>query len=184
MEQTFPISKKVKTTRCSRDLQSSLEGQEEKDDVLNKVDEVANEFTSKDGDIRMQPEDDPFYHRFSPARKHFLVFLVGLSCFLSPSSNIAFLPAVPIIASRFETTSTVINISNTAYTLLMALSPCVMSQLSDIYGRRSAFLACSLGFTICTVLVAVSQDLAMFFVFRCFTASFGTAFSSVGGEVS
>lgn len=65
----------------------------------------------------------------------------------------------------------------------MALSPCVTSPLGDIYGRQVMYLVSTGGFAISTVLVAVSQNLIMFFVFRCITALFGTAFFSLGGSI-
>ena len=166
-------------TGCSVEFQNL----QEKDGKSNMIKEVSNDCNTREDESIVRPEDDPFYDRHSPAKKRLLIFLVGLSCFLSPSSNMAFLPAVPIIATRFHTTSTIINVSNAVYTIVMAISPCLMSPFGDAYGRRTTFLLCSLGFTICTVLVAVSQNLAMFFVFRSITALFGTAFFSVGGSI-
>lgn len=169
--------------RNGTDCSVSSQNLQEKYGKSNMIKEVSNDCNSKDDESILKPENDPFYDRHSPAKKRVLVFLVGLSCFLSPSSNMAFLPAVPIIAAKFHTTSTIINVSNAAYTIVMAISPCLMSPFGDAYGRRTTFLLCSLGFAICTVLVAVSQNLTMFFVFRCITALFGTAFFSVGGSI-
>lgn len=133
--------------------------------------------------ISLAPEDDPFYLRFSPARKRLFVWIVALSVFLSPSSSMAFLPATDEIAKQFHTTETVIIVSNACYYLVMAISPCLMSPLGDVYGRRPMYLFCSGGFTVLTVLVAVSQNIGMFFVFRSLTALFGTAFFSLGGAI-
>lgn len=137
--------------------------------------------TSSSGSLR--PEDDPFYDRFSPSRKRLFVGIVALSVFLSPSSTMAFLPAISKIAEEFHTTDTMITLSNACYCIVMAISPCVTSPLGDIYGRKPLYLVCTVGFTLATILTAVSQNLAMFFVFRCVTALFGTAFFSLGGGI-
>lgn len=117
------------------------------------------------------------------AHKSAILTLLALLGFLLPMSNVSFLPAVPNIASEFNTTGTMINASNAVYMVFMALLPCIFSPLSDIYGRRPVFLFCLVGYIISSALVGVSQNLAMFFVFRCSTAVFGTAFFSVGAHV-
>jgi len=143
---------------------------------LEKVSEVKEH-------VYLAPEDDPFYNRFSPSRKRLFVGIVALSVFLSPSSTMAFLPAISKIAEDFNTTDTMITLSNAIYCIVMAISPCVTSPLGDIYGRKPLYLICTAGFTIATILTAVSQNLAMFFVFRSITALFGTAFFSLGGGI-
>lgn len=127
--------------------------------------------------------EDPKFNRFTLKKKRFYVAVASISCFLSPLSGLAFLPAVPEIASRFNTTGEVINLSAAVYCVFMSLLPCVFSPVSDIYGRRTAFLICSSAYVVCLALLAVSVNLAMFFVFRAFTALFATAFFSIGAHI-
>ncbi|EGV64791.1 hypothetical protein PSN45_005142 [Yamadazyma tenuis] len=134
-------------------------------------------------DYMVISDDDPKYTRFSPRRKSLFVFIISLAVFLAPSSTVAFLPAISNIAEEFGTTQTIINISNACYCVMMAISPCVTSPLGDIYGRRIMFLICCFGFTVSTILVAVSQNLAMFIVFRLCSAFFGVAFFPLGGSI-
>lgn len=126
---------------------------------------------------------DARFDRFLPKQKNTCVALASLACFLSPLSGLAFLPAVPEIAERFNTSGEVINISAAVYCVFMSLSPCLFLPVSDIYGRRACFLFCCACYCLCTVLVAVSADLAMFFIFRSLTALFATAFFSVGAHI-
>lgn len=154
-------------------------------DAQDSAKEVTQEIDSQDQDSDqiLSPENDPFFDKFSPKRKRILVCLVAILCFLSPISTTMFLPLVKEIADEFNTTGTIINLSNACYCILMAISPCVTSPFADNYGRRVTFLVCILGYTIATALVSVSVDLAMFFVFRCVTALFGTAFFGVGASI-
>lgn len=123
------------------------------------------------------------FTRFSDTQKHICVALSACSGFLSPLSALAFLPAVPEIAAEFHTTGEVINISSAVYCIFMSLSPCIFSPISDIYGRRITFLICAFLFSVCTILVAVSVNLTMFYIFRSLTALFGTSFFSLGGHI-
>ncbi len=142
------------------------------------------EAATKANDIPLEEMDDEtFYSRFSPARKKLFVFIVSLSCFLSPISSMAFLPAVSIIAERFNTTGTIINVSNAVYCIVMAISPCLLGPFGYLYGRRVTFILCLSLFCVASALTALSQNLAMFFIFRALSALFGTPFFSVGATV-
>lgn len=123
------------------------------------------------------------YGRFTKGQKHSLVALATSLCFLLPMSSLAFLPAVPRIADDLHTSGEVINISAAVYCVGMAISPCVFSPCSDIYGRKPTFVICLGLFTICTILVAVLQDLAMFYVFRLLLGIFGTAFFTTSAHI-
>lgn len=123
------------------------------------------------------------YSRFSDKTKVICLICSAMSGFLSPLTSLTILPAIPEIALRFNTTEEVINVSNAVYCIFMSLSPCLFSPCSDIYGRRPMFLICSVMFCVSNALVAVSQNLAMFFIFRCSTALFGTSFFSIGGHI-
>lgn len=127
--------------------------------------------------------NDPRFERFSENQKRLYVGLASISCFLSPTLALAFMPAVPEISAHFHTTGEVINISAAVYCVFMSLSPCIFSPLSDTYGRRAAFIVSLVAFSVSTVLVAVSVNLAMFYVFRSLLAFFGTAYFSIGAHI-
>ncbi|SCW03427.1 LAFE_0G10176g1_1 [Lachancea fermentati] len=120
--------------------------------------------------------------QFTERKKKFIVAISSAACFLTPMAGLAFLPAVSTIAERFHTTGSIINVSNAIYNVFMALS-CFWAPFSDSYGRKPTFLLCMTFCVISTVLVACSQNLAMFFVFRASTAFFGTAFFSIGAQI-
>lgn len=131
----------------------------------------------------LEPENDPFYDKFSPQQKSIFVFTLSLAVFLTPSTAMALLPAMSTIAREFHTTDNVIIISNACYYVVMAATPCLMTPLGDIYGRRIVALVCSAGFSLFTILVAVSQNIGQFIVFRSFTGVFGSAFFALAGQV-
>ncbi|KAJ7221497.1 major facilitator superfamily domain-containing protein [Mycena pura] len=126
--------------------------------------------------------DDAIYDRLSPHRKTLITCILAVCGFLAPISSTTVLSAIPEVASTYNTTGSIINVSNAVYLVFMGLSPCFWAPMSQVYGRRwiclfSAFLffACSLG-------TALSPNLAAFFVFRALTAFQGTSFLIVGAS--
>lgn len=171
----YKSKSRVSTIRTNNDRELAIENGDWKNTAK---DEEVLEVTS----VYSISKDEKF-NRYTNRQKNIYVAIASLSCFLSPMSGLAFLPAVPEIADRFGTTGEIINVSAAVYCVFMALSPCIFSPISDIYGRRYTFLGCIVAYCLCTVLVAVSVNLAMFFIFRAFTALFATAFFSVGAHI-
>lgn len=165
---------RISTIHTNMDEEEDIESTDKKEYSKEKETEITS--------VQSISQDAKF-NRFLNKQKGIYVAIASLSCFLSPMSGLAFLPAVPEIAERFNTTGEIINISAAVYCVFMAILPCIFSPLSDIYGRRISFLGCMVAYCICTVLVAVSVNLAMFFVFRAFTALFATAFFSIGAHI-
>lgn len=166
----------------SRDTTDREKKNEKKSDKFHTTVRDLEKGSESDSFKSLDDEENP-YDRFSERTKSICVTIAALSCFLSPMSGLAFLPAVPEIADRFNTTGEIINVSAAVYCVFMALSPCLFSPVSDIYGRRKGFLTCLALYCLSTVLVAVSTNLAMFFVFRALTALFATAFFSFGAHI-
>lgn len=168
------VSRQISRIQSRRSKDTDLEQQ-----VQNPIPDLEPAEIEKVNSI----SDDPKFNRFPASKKKLYVAVASLSCFLSPLSGLSFLPAVPEIASRFSTSGEVINISSAVYCIFMSISPCIFSPISDIYGRKITFIVCSFMFSVSTILVAVSVNLAMFFIFRALTAIFGTSFFSVGAHV-
>ena len=79
---------------------------------------------------------DEIYDRLSKNRKSIIVFVLSFCAFLSPISSTSILAAVPEIAAEYNTTGSIINISNAGYMVLMALSPIFWGPMSQVFGRR------------------------------------------------
>lgn len=58
---------------------------------------------------------DEVYDRLSPSRKLIVVALLSFCSFLAPISSTTILAAVPEVAKTYDTTGTIINISNAIY---------------------------------------------------------------------
>lgn len=79
---------------------------------------------------------DEVYDRLSKKRKIVIVGVLSFCAFLSPVSSTSVLAATPEVAKEYDTTGSVINLSNAAYMALMGLSPIVWGPMSQVFGRR------------------------------------------------
>ncbi len=84
---------------------------------------------------KFQEVDDALYDRLSPRRKHVAVAVLSFCAFLSPQSSTSVLAATPEVAETFDTTSSIINVSNAAYMVFMGISPVVWGPMSQVFGR-------------------------------------------------
>lgn len=102
--------------------------------------------------------DDRIYDRLPARRKLVIVALISYCSFLAPISSTTVLSAVPEVAQEFQTSGSVINISNALYMLFMGVSPCFWGPMSQIYGRRWVgalffFFNLFVGFFACVLLL-------------------------------
>lgn len=89
---------------------------------------------SKDGESNV-PEPSP-YDKFPSHRKHIMVAVMAWCGVLSPISSTTVLSAIPEVAATFNTTGSMISLSNAMYLVFMALSTCIWGPLCSVLGRR------------------------------------------------
>ncbi|GME66550.1 unnamed protein product [[Candida] boidinii] len=121
-----------------------------------------------------------FVSSFTQRELVLMIITIACSNFLSPVSNVGFLPAVQEVADTFGVSIQTINISNAMYTGIMALSPCIFAPLSDIFGRKAIFMWCAAGLMLGSCGTALSPNIYLFFIFRAISSLFGNAIS-IGG---
>ncbi|KAF9871096.1 major facilitator superfamily transporter [Colletotrichum karsti] len=120
------------------------------------------------------------YSRFKPLQKRGITAISAFCGFLAQMSTTSLLAAVPEIVSTYETSATVINISNAVYLAFMGLSAFIWGPYADIFGRRPAYLYSVALFLAFNIGTALAPRLELFFLFRALTAFQGTAFLILG----
>lgn len=80
---------------------------------------------------------DSVYDRIPQHRKLVIVALLSYCSFLAPISSTTVLSAVPEVAATYNTTGSIIGLSNALYMLFMGLSPIVWGPFSEVWGRKS-----------------------------------------------
>lgn len=125
-------------------------------------------------------DDDEIYNRLSPHRKTLIVTVLSFCAFLSPMSSTTILAATPEVAKTYNTTGSIINVSNAGYMVFMGLSPIVWGPMSQVFGRWPVTMLTAVLFFLLSLATALAPNLAAFFVFRAFSAFEGTAFILLG----
>lgn len=132
--------------------------------------------------VQYHEAGDDIYNRFTPRKKVSIVAVLAFCSFLAPMASTTVLAASPEVASTFNTTGTIINVSNALYMLFMGLSPIFFGPLSQVYGRRWTQILAGILFTGFSIGTALSPNLASFFIFRILTAFQGTSFLIIGSS--
>jgi len=127
--------------------------------------------------------DDDIYDQLPVYRKHIITGVMSVCGFLAPISSTTVLSAVPEVAATFNTSGSIINLSNAMYMIGMGISPCFWGPIGQVYGRRWPSVFSAALFTAFSVATALAPNLASFFVFRVLTAFQGTAFLILGSSV-
>ncbi|KAH7149566.1 major facilitator superfamily domain-containing protein [Dactylonectria estremocensis] len=117
---------------------------------------------------------DEIYERLSRGRKTAIVTVLSFTALLSPISSTSVLAATPEVAATYNTTGSVINVSNAAYMVVMAISPVVWGPMSQVFGRRPVALVSAIMFFVLSLATALAPNLASFIFFRAASA-FGGA---------
>lgn len=99
--------------------------------------EPAATITASDGNVPYREAGDEIFDKVSSRRKVAIVTVLSFGAFLSPISSTSVLAATPEVAKTFNSTGSIINLSNAAYMIVMALSPLFWGPMSQVYGRRS-----------------------------------------------
>ncbi|KAF4469163.1 dityrosine transporter [Fusarium albosuccineum] len=108
---------------------------------------------------------DEVFNRLSRTCKTAIVMGLSFGAFPTPISSRSVLAATPEVTSDHNTTGSIINVSNAAYMIVMALSPVILGPISQVFGRRVVALASSVMFFFLGLATALAPDLATFIVF-------------------
>lgn len=92
--------------------------------------------TPYDSETGIDGEKKDPYDRFPSYRKTLMLVVQSWCGFMSPISSTAILPALPNVATTFNTNGTVVSLSNALYIVFMAISPCLWGPVCQFYGRK------------------------------------------------
>ncbi|KAF2860519.1 MFS general substrate transporter [Piedraia hortae CBS 480.64] len=109
-----------------------------------------------------------------------MVSVLSYCSFLAPAGSTSILAAAPEVASHYNVSGDVFDISNALFMVFMALSGVFYGPMAQSVGKKTTLTLASLLFTACSVASSLAPNFASFTVFRCLTAFQGTAFLTVG----
>ncbi|KAG2134673.1 major facilitator superfamily domain-containing protein [Suillus cothurnatus] len=85
---------------------------------------------------------EPPYSVFTTCEKWLIVTLASIAGLFSPLTAYIYLPAIPMIATAFDKTVELTNLTVTVYLVFQGVSPMFWGTLADRMGRRPTSLGC------------------------------------------
>ncbi|MBA2875562.1 MFS transporter [Thermaerobacillus caldiproteolyticus] len=107
-----------------------------------------------------------------------IVYLVSLAAFLGPFTQTIYTPILPEVAKDFGTSSFLVNLTISIFTLCLALMQMVYGPLTDTKGRRNVILFGIFLYTLASLGCFFSKSIYVLLVFRALQA-IGIAAGSV-----
>lgn len=99
-----------------------------------------------------------------------LVYLVSFAAFLGPFTQSIYTPMLPEIQQHFHTSSFIVNLTISIFTLGLALMQPIYGPLADVWGRRKVLLTGMLIYTGASVGAALSSSIWWLIFFRALQA--------------
>lgn len=109
----------------------------------------------------------PAYSAFSKAQKRYIVVMVTIAAFLSPTSSNIYFPALNPLKAQFHVSDTIINLTLTSYMIFQGLAPTIFGDLADMTGRRPAYIVAFVIYLGANIGLALQDSYAALFVLRC-----------------
>lgn len=122
-----------------------------------------------EGDVRMQPEavQPLVYSIYTRRQKSFIVFMSSLGGFFSPLSANTYLPSIPKLSASLNVSTTLMNLTITAFLIFQGLAPSFLGDFADMAGRRPAYLVSFIIYVAANIGLATQSSYPALFVLRC-----------------
>ena len=170
-----PTSDTTPPLRASSDRK---DGEEDADN--NQISTPANEQDVESAAAVSTGED---YSIFGTGTKRWIVFMVAVASFFSPCSTTIYFPALPALAKALHVSNEEINLSLTTYMIFQGLAPTIFGDLSDMAGRRPAYI---IGFVVylgANIGLALQTSYPALMVLRCLQSSGSSGTVALGNGV-
>ncbi|KAK7739974.1 hypothetical protein SLS53_005568 [Cytospora paraplurivora] len=128
---------------------------------------------TEEAEGRAQDQDpvQPVYSIYTRRQKAFIVFMSGLGGFFSPLSANTYLPSIPKLSSDLGVSTSLMNLTVTAFLIFQGLAPSFYGDLADMAGRRPAYLVSFIIYVAANIGLATQTSYPALFVLRCMQSS-------------
>ncbi|KIJ66313.1 hypothetical protein HYDPIDRAFT_109309 [Hydnomerulius pinastri MD-312] len=125
------------------------------------------------------------YSIYTTSEKWFIVSMASLASLFSPLTANIYFPAIPTIATAFDKSIELINLTVTVYMVFQGVSPMFWGTLADRLGRRPIFLACLLVLSLACIGLALvpTSDYWLLMLLRCIQAAGSASTVALGAGV-
>ncbi|CAK7209603.1 hypothetical protein SCUCBS95973_000496 [Sporothrix curviconia] len=117
---------------------------------------------------QLEEPSPPPYSRFTHRQKIGITLTVSFLAIISPLSGQIYLPALNSLATDLNVPVSSINLTITTFMIFQGITPSIIGNFSDVYGRRPAYLICFSIYVMANLGLALQNSYAALIVLRCF----------------
>ncbi|GKZ63437.1 hypothetical protein AnigIFM49718_011845 [Aspergillus niger] len=140
-----------------------------------------NESSTVDAVTEERPA--PPYTIFDRSQKRLLAVLVSAAATFSTLASNIYFPAIPSISRSLNVSTELVNLSITSYLIFQGLAPSLWGPISDVKGRRIAYIG-TLFVAVCACIgLAETRNYTMLIIFRCLQSTGSASTVAIGSGV-
>lgn len=130
---------------------------------------VSEEAIAEDGDLEELTaiRTGPPYSVFTKKQKQYIVLMVTVAAFISPTSANIYFPALNPLAKDLNVSDSLINVTLTSFMIFQGIAPTFIGDLADMAGRRPAYIVASIIYLGANVGLALQSSFPALLVLRC-----------------
>lgn len=135
--------------------------------------------------LAKEQDVEPPYSIFTTCEKWLIVTLASVAGLFSPLTAYIYLPAIPMIASAFDKTVELTNLTVTVYLVFQGVSPMFWGTLADRMGRRPTSLGCLFVLSLACIGLALvpTSYFWLLMVLRCIQAVGSASTLTIGAGI-
>lgn len=134
------------------------------------------------GQQEQRPAHEETVYSVIPRKQRIIIILVvAFTGLFSPLTSAIYLPAMPAIAKDLNVDTSLINLSITTYQIFQGLAPSFIGSLSDIKGRRLAYITTFSIYLVANLALALQNSYPALMVLRCLQSAGSSATIALAG---
>ncbi|KAE9391777.1 MFS general substrate transporter [Gymnopus androsaceus JB14] len=129
------------------------------------------------------PHSESRFSVFSRSEKLSIIFMATLAGVVSPFTGSIYFPALNTLASDLGVSTSLINLTITSYQIFQGLAPSIVGSLSDVRGRRPAYILAFAIFVVANLALALQDSYPALLVLRCLQSAGSSATVALASAV-
>ncbi|KAE9402587.1 MFS general substrate transporter [Gymnopus androsaceus JB14] len=129
------------------------------------------------------PHSESRFSVFPKSERLSIIFIAAIAGIVSPFTGSIYFPALNTLSSDLGVSTSLINLTITSYQIFQGLAPSVIGTLSDVRGRRPAYLLAFAIYMVANLALALQDSYAALLVLRCLQSAGSSATIALGSAV-
>ncbi|GAQ47524.1 hypothetical protein AtubIFM56815_003849 [Aspergillus tubingensis] len=126
---------------------------------------------------------EPPYSIFDKRQKWLIIIIVSTAATFSGFASNIYFPALPTIANDLNVSIELLNLTVTSYLIFQGLAPSLWGPVSDVKGRRTAYMCTFIVFLGACIGLAETKNYATLVVLRCLQSTGSASTIAIGSGV-